>query len=337
MRLAAILLGTALLLLPTGSPDVIAGQAVASQGGVLIEIPSRHVDGFQDLFAPGRQRTETTIARLVLPARRPAPRGLPAMVVLHGSGGEWSGRGARHAAFLSEHGIASMVVDTFRGRGVDRSTRYLDRLSAANIPDQIADAYAALDFLAGHPRIDPERIGVMGYSMGGASTLLAAAQSVAEAAGGSDARFAVHVSFYAPCFIETETPRTTGAPIVALWGEKDETADRPVCEGFADRLRAGGSPVETHWLAGAPHGWNGLRPPRFSRTAPTVTPCRYVVADDGTTTERITGRSASTDIDLIDVLRNCSDQGYTIGWHAAADRIANQVLLEAIAATARPD
>ena len=306
----------------------------AGQAGPIV-FPTRDVAGLHDLYNGDRGYNAQGMGHLVLPPGIGADDRVPAMVVLHGSGGEWGGRGIRHAALLAPQGVAVLVVDSFEARGLGRTVGYIQRLRRANVPDQVADAFAALDALGRHPNIDADRIGVMGYSMGGMSTILTAYQDVAAAAGRTPNRFALHVALYAPCIISLADPGTTGAPIVALWGDQDESTERGACDALVAELEGGGSPVAAHWLDGAAHGWNMLSPMRFAASLPQGNPCRFVVQPGGESIELVTGRSERTDEQFIDVLAACSDRGYTIGHHAGADHTANRILGEAIEAHLR--
>lgn len=126
--------------------------------------PSDLLDGLDD------DPPQTITARLSLPdgavsgsvpASLPAP--LPAMVIVHGSGGIGP-RGADYERMLNAIGVATLRPDSFGPRGV-RSTVADQR--AVSTFSMVADAYAALRMLAADPRIDPRRIGIMGFSKGG--------------------------------------------------------------------------------------------------------------------------------------------------------------------------
>ena len=293
---------------------------------------TREVEGFRDLIGGSKAGAFEIVSDLYLPVGMgSAGMGpFPAMVILHGSGGEWGGRGKRHAEFLIENGIAALVVDTFEARNLTRDTRYIARLQQANLPDQIVDAFAALAMLKTHPKVDADRIGVMGYSMGGVAALLAAHAVIADPLTHNGAGFSLHVGFYPPCFVTTADTRTTGAEIVALWGTEDKSTDRPACETYMESLETGGSRVETHWMEGAVHAWNSLSPVKFFPTAPRGSPCHYVVNADGTVREMVTAQAASTDRSFMNVLADCSSEGYSIGYNADADAAANRILLDAI-------
>ena len=87
---------------------------------------------------------------------------LPAIIMVHGSGG-LSASPDHWARELNSVGIAVFILDSFAGRGIvstvtDQSQ--LDHLAMA------VDAYRALGVLAAHPRIDPARVAVIGFSKG---------------------------------------------------------------------------------------------------------------------------------------------------------------------------
>jgi uncharacterized protein len=96
---------------------------------------------------------------------------VPAVVFLHGSGaeGRWASRFL--ASQLATHGIAALIFDK---RGVGQSTG--DWRQAT--PDDLArDDAAAVARLRQEPRIDGNRIGILGHSQGGTLAPMVAALS----------------------------------------------------------------------------------------------------------------------------------------------------------------
>jgi pimeloyl-ACP methyl ester carboxylesterase len=95
----------------------------------------------------------------------------PAVLMLHGFGSSRDEVGsmyAREAAALAKEGIASLRID-FRGFGKSDGDT-----GATTIDGQLADAKAAAAYLASQKGIDPQRLGVLGFSLGGGvATLLA--------------------------------------------------------------------------------------------------------------------------------------------------------------------
>jgi Acetyl xylan esterase (AXE1) len=173
-------------------------------------------------FLQGIRPTATSLiwGDLELPPG-PVERG-PAVVVVHGSGGVGP-REDRWAEELRRAGAATFVLDSFTGRGIAFTAEDQSQLSSLAM---IGDAYRALELLATHPRIDPARIAVMGFSKGGAVALYAALQRFQRLHGPAGARFAHHVAFYPPCYVTyVGELAVTGSPDPAL--PRDGRRPRP--------------------------------------------------------------------------------------------------------------
>jgi uncharacterized protein len=92
-------------------------------------------------------------------------RKCPAVVFLHGFSGnktEPHRLYVKTARFLTKENIASLRFD-FRGSG-DSEGDFGDM----TVNDEIGDAAKALDFMSGHPFVDPGRMAFLGFSLGGA-------------------------------------------------------------------------------------------------------------------------------------------------------------------------
>ena len=199
-----------------------------------------------------------------------------------------------------------------------------------NFPDQLADAFGALNALQSHPFVDGNNIGVMGYSMGGVSTILAPYENIAAASSNKSERFALHIAFYAPCVIQPSKPEPTGAPVIASWGLEDESTPQSRCDGFLSVFEKEGCFVKTKWYEGAAHGWNGIKPAKFYKGVPNFAPCEFVINENGQITERKTGKTTDTDKQMIENTEYCVDFGYSIGRHDRTNELANAELLKAI-------
>src|SRR5262245_280428 len=113
----------------------------------------------------------------------------PAVVVIHGSGGLQDGVGTRYVEALNQAGIATLELDLFPRGGRPETPRH-------NFPHM----YGGLIYLATHPRIDPARIGVMGFSWGGVLSLISATEELTHAYTGGAYRFAAHLPLYPVCW-----------------------------------------------------------------------------------------------------------------------------------------
>ena len=93
-------------------------------------------------------------------------------------------------------------------------------------------------------------------------------------------RFVGHVSYYAPCIARFVDNRTTGAPLLMLYGADDQLIQPDRCEQTASEMRRGGSHVEIIAYPGAVHQWDGsIQRPLIGRQ---LGGCRLRVQRDGT-------------------------------------------------------
>lgn len=98
----------------------------------------------------------------------------PAVLMLHGFGSQKDEVGnmyQRLAESLAERGVASLRID-FRGFGKSDGDT-----GAITVDAQVEDANTAYDYLSKVDFVDPARIGVMGFSLGGGVASMAAAQN----------------------------------------------------------------------------------------------------------------------------------------------------------------
>lgn len=170
---------------------------------------------------------------------RPAGDGpFPAVILLHTCGGVQRHVSRDWPAFLTGQGYAALTVDTFGSRGAGRCPEARRRLGSATM---WRDAYGALDYLAALPEIDPNRIAVMGFSLGGFAVEAMAGKDLASPSGRN---FRAGIVVYGYCRIGGE-PRF---PVLEIIGDRD--------------FHSGFCPVEprdniqVEILAGAYHGFD---------------------------------------------------------------------------------
>jgi dipeptidyl aminopeptidase/acylaminoacyl peptidase len=107
--------------------------------------------------------------------------GMPAIIICHGLGANRSDF-TDLAVFLARRGYFVLTFD-FRAHGTSDGSR-----SSLGYFEQ-KDVEAAIAFLAMHPRIDRNRIGIFGFSLGGSTAILTAARTGKFAAVAADSAF----------------------------------------------------------------------------------------------------------------------------------------------------
>src|SRR5271166_3357020 len=144
-----------------------------------------------DPFAPrdiGRAPARTVRGLLFLPATGAPGRAAPAVVMLHGSAGMIRDR-AQYGPQLASMGIAVLLIETYDSRR-DLATGFVERVLNITETMFVADAYAALAYLAMRPEVDPHRVVLAGFSYGGMAAEYALYAQMADALAPDDLRFA---------------------------------------------------------------------------------------------------------------------------------------------------
>lgn len=148
-------------------------------------------------------------------ARR-APGKPPAVLIVHGSAGVDT-RGPLMANALLQVGIATFEIDMWTPRRLRDGVNSVPRPAIETLPD----AFGALKFLSSFPLIDPARIGITGFSLGGAVSMLTASKPLADQYGPPGLRFRAHAPLYPVCWAYNSPQRPqyvfkelTGAPVL---------------------------------------------------------------------------------------------------------------------------
>jgi dienelactone hydrolase len=136
---------------------------------------------------------------------------------------------------LNSLGIAIFLLDTFTGRGIVQTNTDQAQLETLSI---IGDAYRALALLSRHPRIDPSKIALMGFSKGGDVNLRASMRRFQRMYAPPGGQFAAFLPFYAPCNIRyREDEQVSERPIRMFHGSADNWVPVANCREYLTRSR----------------------------------------------------------------------------------------------------
>lgn len=336
-RKIAIGLGVVLLLLAAGAAwilaprpyvpsyamtDVTLADFAGAPSGELW-FPGFNARGARDIVDGGaRAVAEPVVGTLVLPDEASAENPVPAVVILHGSGGDFTHRSLHLAQKLAAVGIAGFAVDTFRSRRLTAQDDYFERLQRAGSYTQIADGFNALKALQSHPFIRGDRVAVAGFSLGASSAMFSAFEPVAAPLMGERGpRFAAHLMYYTGCNMDFEDFRLDGAPWLVMLGARDESTPPEACRRLiAKAQREQGIRAELRVYEGAAHGWNNPEPLSFHADAFVVRDCTAYWRRDGGVVEKNSGFSYENPLTLLLAFSRCATKGYSMGRHDAANR-----------------
>lgn len=262
--------------------------------------------------AAGKPVTVSGVLRLV-----PGTGRGPVVVLIHGSGGMganidlWS-------AELGAMGISTFALDGFTGRGLAQVSTDQAKLGRLNL---ILDAYRALAIVSTHPRVDPARIALMGFSRGGQATLFASLARFHRAWNISVTDFAAYVPFYPDCMTTYLTDTDVAArPIRIHHGTPDDYNPVAACKRYVERLRAAGRDVELTEYPNAPHAFDNPLLPTTPRSAPTSQTVRRCVIRETSTGQLVNAATGQ----LFSYTDACVERGPHVGHDPAATRAAVQ-------------
>jgi len=178
---------------------------------------------------------------------------LPVVVMMHGS----SGVGATIEPWVHQFnsmGISTFVIDGFSGRGLTAVGPNQALLGRLNF---IVDIYRALDILAHHPRVDPERVVLMGFSRGGQAALFASLTRFHKMWNKSGLQFAAYIPFYPDCSTSyVGDTEVASAPIRIFHGTPDDYNPVASCKAYVARLKDAGRDVALTEYPDSPHGFD---------------------------------------------------------------------------------
>jgi dienelactone hydrolase len=194
----------------------------------------------------------------------PAAGRLPVVVLMHGSGGMGSNIELWERQF-NAIGVATFAIDGFTGRGLTSTSTNQTLLGRLNF---ILDIYRALDVLAKHPRIDPQRVALMGFSRGGQAALYASLTRFHKMWNRSGVEFAAYIPFYPDCATTFVGDTDVDRPIRIFGGTPDDYNPIALCKAYAERLKAAGRDVEVTEYPKAPHAFDGPLAPQPAVVSP---------------------------------------------------------------------
>ena len=181
----------------------------------------------------------------------------PGVVVIH----EWWGLDnwvKDQARALAREGYAALAVDLYRGKVTDKQEEAHQLMSGMPQDRAMRDLKAAVGYLKSRKDVRGDRIGSIGWCMGGKFSLLLASEEPSLAAA---------VAYYGAPPTDAATIARIKAPVLGNFGGEDKGPSPEQVRAFEAAMKKEGKTVDVKIYPGAGHAfanvnnpWKGYRP-----------------------------------------------------------------------------
>jgi carboxymethylenebutenolidase len=176
----------------------------------------------------------------------PAGKGpFPAIIVIH----EWWGLNdwvKDEASKLADQGYETLAIDLYRGKVA--TTPEMAHEIMRGVPEDRAkrDLHAAFEFLQSQPNVKKDRIGAIGWCMGGGYSLDVALQ---------EPTLAADVINYGHLATDTDALKKINAPILGQFGAQDQGITPDDVHKFEAAMKQLGKKIDVRIYDDAGHGF----------------------------------------------------------------------------------
>lgn len=169
----------------------------------------------------------------------------PALIVIHEWWGlrDWIRRDARDFA---SRGYVALAIDLYHGKVTDNPQEAYRLMTSVPRKRAVTDLKSAFDYLSGMKEVNPSKIGVIGWCMGGSYSYIAA----------------VNLPKLAACVINYGKVGTTKSevepircPVLCNFAGKDRTYTAKMGKAFVAAMKADGKTAVFHEYAGVNHAF----------------------------------------------------------------------------------
>ena len=175
----------------------------------------------------------------------------PAVIVIH----EWWGLDAwvkDQARALGREGYVALAVDLYRGRVTDKQEEAHQFMSGMPEDRAMRDLKAALAHLRSRKDVRADRIGVIGWCMGGKYALKLATEEPSLAAA---------VAYYGAPPTDAAAIARIKAPVLGSFGAEDTGPSPEQVKAFEAAMKAAGKSVDVKLYPGAGHAFANVNNP----------------------------------------------------------------------------
>jgi carboxymethylenebutenolidase len=160
---------------------------------------------------------------------------------------------------FAAEGFVALAPDLYHGRSTTSPDEAGKLMMAMDIDETEKDLRGAIQFLLGHKSVASERVGTVGFCMGGALSLYAASKNP---------QVAACVVFYGGHPSVKPDLENLRAPVLGLYAGKDTFVTPKSVRELEKKLKALGKQAEIHIYEKADHAFfNDERPEVYNREA----------------------------------------------------------------------
>jgi len=267
----------------------------------------------------------------------------PVMIMIMNSGCGLYKREFTYGVDIKKEGVATLEIENCKPRGLS----IFNPIGAGNFNVLTpwmgaADALFALKFLQNHPKVDSNKIGIMGFSWGGQVTMWTGLDLIRKSIVGEEIDFALRVPYYPYCRY-FDVPNYSKNKLHFFIGEKD-TVPPVYCEDMVNTFNELGFDFSIDVFPEAHHNfddpyWDSK--PNFEPRMWYVTDkCNLWIAKDYTRSWRLDNMRIELDNYLDwnvrgdtyykEYAKECEKSGVTMGRNDKASQMATAKLVELI-------
>ena len=180
----------------------------------------------------------------------------PAVLVIH----EWWGLDGwvkDQARALGKEGYVALAVDLYRGKVTNKQEEAHQLMMGTPRDRALRDLKAGFNYLASRPDVRKDRIGVMGWCMGGMYALALASE---------EPRLAAAVAYYGAPPTDAAAIAKIQASVLGNYGAEDKGPSPEQVRAFEAAMKKAGKTVDVKIYPGAGHAfanpnnpWGGYR------------------------------------------------------------------------------
>jgi len=232
---------------------------------------------FQDIITNlDNQESQEVFGILAFPDNYSKNKKYPLIIGVAGSLG-WGEHHYKYLEMYRKMGIATFELNSFKSRGVKSTVGSQTEVTTAMI---ILDVYKAFEILEKHPNISKNKVGLTGWSLGGAVTIFSGWKPLKKAIG-IDLKFASKLAFYPACFAKPYNIEFEDVPTHVLIGELDTWTPAQACLEFKDMMDIKGYDFNVTVYDSAYHSFDRSSGISYIENAYSFSDCRFNIRNDG--------------------------------------------------------